>query len=182
MSTTIENVVLKIFPLILFIVFSTLVYAQYPDEDDEEEYDTSYDQNLPFVEIKYADNFATLKQQAKQSGKVILLEMSASTCGYCITLEEEIIKPMLRSGDYDNVLIRKLDIDSHYPMNDLNGNKSSAFELSSKMGVYVTPTLLFLDGDGNEVSNRIIGVNTLEMYGGYVDDALRQGLQKIKQN
>jgi len=173
---------LKIFPLILTVVFCSLVYAQYPDENDEEEYETSYNENLPFVEIKYAKNFASLKQQAKQSNKVILLEMSASTCGYCITLEEEIIKPMLRSGDYDNVLIRKLDIDSHYLMNDMNGKKSSAFELSSKMGVYVTPTILFLDGNGNEVSERIIGVNTLEMYGGYVDDALIQGQKVINQN
>lgn len=128
------------------------------------------------------DSFAALTREAKQKNQVILLEMSASTCGYCRTLEEEIIKPMLRSGDYEHVLIRKLNIDSHYPMKDLSGKQSSPFELSSKMGVYVTPTLLFLNGDGNEVSERIIGVNTLELYGGYVDDALQQGLQSLKQN
>jgi thioredoxin-related protein len=170
---------LKIFLLISFIIGSTLAFAQYPDENDEEEYDTSYDQNLPFVEIKAAENFANLTQLAKKNGQVILLEMSATYCGFCKTLEEEIIKPMLRSGDYDHVLIRKLNIDSHYPMKDLKGNKSSPFELSSKMGVYLTPTLVFLDGDGNEVSERIIGINTLEMYGGYVDEAINQGIKSI---
>jgi hypothetical protein len=47
------------------------------------------------------------------------------------------------------------------------------------MGVYLTPTLVFLDGDGNEVSERIIGINTLEMYGGYVDEAINQGIKSI---
>lgn len=167
----------------LFIVFtSTVAFAQYPDEDDEEEYDSQYDPNLPFVEIQHVKNFESLKQQARQSGKVILLEMSASYCGYCRTLEEEIIKPMLRSGDYQQVLIRKLDIDSHYPMQDLQGKQSSPFEFSSKMGVYVTPTLLFLDGKGKEVGERVIGVNTLELYGGYVDNSLQQGMLSIQNN
>ena len=173
---------LKIFLLFAFIIGSTLAFAQYPDENDEEEYDTSYDQQLPFVEIKEVDNFAALTHQAKKDGKVILLEMSATYCGYCKKLEEEIIKPMLRSGDYDKVLIRKLNIDSHYPMADLGGKKSSPFELSSRMGVYLTPTLLFLDGEGNEVGERIVGVNTLEMYGGYVDDSIQQGFKSIQNN
>ena len=170
---------MKTFLLISFFILSSLAYAQYPDENDEEEYETSYEEVLPFVEIESVDNFAALTHKAKKNDKVILLEMSATYCGYCKTLEEEIIKPMLRSGDYENVLIRKLNIDSHYPMADLGGKKSSPFELSSRMGVYLTPTLLFLDGDGNEVGERIVGVNTLEMYGGYVDDAIEQGLKTI---
>jgi len=170
---------LRIFLLFALIIGSTLAFSQYPDENDEEEYDTSYEQNLPFVEIQTVDNFAALTHKAKKNNQVILLEMSATYCGYCKTLEEEIIKPMLRSGDYDKVLIRKLNIDSHYPMTDLGGKKSSPFELSSRMGVYLTPTLLFLDGNGNEVGERIVGVNTLEMYGGYVDNSINQGLKSI---
>lgn len=177
-SLVVEKSILKTFIFILSLVFSALLYAQYADEEDE---DSEYqEQDLPYVEIKSVSNFADLTREAKQSGKVILLEMSASYCGYCKTLEEHIIKPMLRSGDYtQRVLIRKLDVDSYYPMNDLSGKKSTPSQLASSMGVFVTPTLLFLDGDGNEVSERIIGVNTLEFYGGYVDDALKQGYQKI---
>lgn len=166
---------MKILTLFLTLIFSALLYAQY--DDDEPEYQ---EDDLPYVEIKSVTNFAELTREAKQSGKVILLEMSASYCGYCKTLEEHIIKPMLRSGDYQqNVLIRKLDIDSYYPMDDLAGKKSTPSQLASRMGVFVTPTLLFLDGDGKEVSERILGVNTLEFYGAYVDDAIEQGLRSL---
>lgn len=172
---------MKLYSLILLVLIPALAYAQYPNQNDEED-DYAEDKDLPYVELKLVDNFQTLTREANQTGKVILLEMSATYCGYCKTLEEAIIKPMLRSGDYNHVLIRKLNIDSHYPMNDLNGKKSSPFELSSKMGVYLTPTLLFLDGNGNEVGERIIGVNTLELYGGYVESSLQQGLQTINQH
>lgn len=159
---------------IILLLFSWLVFAQ--DEDDDEDY-------LPPVEIKNVADMQALLRQADRENKVILLEMSASYCGYCETLEEHIIKPMIRSGDYtDHVLIRKLDIDSRYPMKDVDGSTSSPAQIAYRLDVSLTPTLLFLDGEGNEVSERILGVNTLELYGAYVDEALLQGQQKLKLN
>ena len=161
---------LKLLLLCLSIAFIGLVNAREYREDE-----------LPFVEIESITNLSTLGQQARQEGKVILLEMSATYCGYCRKLEEAIIKPMLRSGDYtDNVLIRKMEIDDQYPINDINGEKTSPAQLARQLNVTVTPTLLFLDGYGNEVSERILGVNTLEYFGAYVDDALQQGQLKLK--
>ena len=139
--------------------------------------------DLPYVEIQTVNDMAALGQEALAKNKVIMLEMSASHCGYCRTLEEEIIKPMLRSGDYvKNVLIRKMQIDSHYSMNNINGGKTSPAELARQFNVYVTPTLIFLDGHGKEISERILGVNSLDYYGAYVDEALLKGQQTILKN
>lgn len=155
-------------PLLMLFV-SGFAVAEYYDEDE-----------LPHVEIKTVDDFAALAEQAHQNNQVIMLEMSASYCGYCETLEEEIIKPMLRSGDYqDNVLIRKLEIDRHYPMNDLGGGRISAAQLASRYDVFVTPTLIFIDAEGREVSERILGVNSLDFYGAYVDEAIDEAYLKI---
>ena len=150
------------------------LWAQYYGYDDEAE------ENLPYVEIIDVEDLEKLGRQAREQGKVILLEMSASYCGYCKTLEEYILKPMLRSGDYsDHVLIRRLHIDSYYGLRDFDGGKTTPAKFSYQRDVSLTPTLLFLDGNGYEVSERILGVNTIEMYGAYVDEALRQGHQKI---
>lgn len=157
------------------LMFSSLLTFAQDDEWDEEK--------LPPAHIQNVADFQALIQQADKENKVILLEMSASYCGYCETLEEHIIKPMIRSGDYeDYVLIRKLDIDSRYPMKDIDGSTSSPAQIAYRLNVSLTPTLLFLDGKGNEVSERILGVNTLELYGAYVDEALLQGQQKLKLN
>lgn len=139
------------------------------------------DSELPFVEIQSLSDFASTKAEALNSNKIIMLEMSASYCGYCETLEEEIIKPMLRSGDYtDNVLIRQLKIDDTALLNDTSGKQLTPAELAKKFNVKVTPTLLFLDGKGNEVSKRIRGVYSLDFYGSYVDQAIDQGLKVIR--
>jgi thioredoxin-related protein len=174
---------LKIFTLILALLFASMAFAQSNSEYGDDEESSYEDDGLPFVEIKAVDDFNSLLKEARQNGKIILLEMSASYCGYCRTLEAEIIKPMLRSGDYDkNVLIRQLEIDAYHPINDLFGSQSSPSEMANKLGVFVTPTLLFLNGEGKEVSKRIIGINTLEYYGAYVDEALNQGLQTINKH
>lgn len=168
------NQTLKSIP-ILFLILITFYGSAWGYSDDD-------DESLPHVEIKTVSNLQQLGQLAKQQQKVIFLEMSASYCGYCKTLEENIIKPMLRSGAYDDyVLFRKLNIDSHYTLIDFDGSKTSPARYSYKLNASLTPTLLFMDNRGTEISERILGVNTLELYGQYVDDALLEGLRSIKQ-
>jgi thioredoxin-related protein len=162
-------------PLLYGLLFLTVCSLQ---THAQEEVD---DEDLPYVEIQHATDFVVLSKEARSSGKVIMLEMSASYCGYCETLEENIIKPMLRSGDYEHVLIRKLDIDSHFTINAPDGSRTTPAQFAIQRNVSLTPTILFLDSQGNEVSERILGVNTLELYGGYVDEALKQGYRKINQ-
>ena len=140
------------------------------------------DEPLPPVTILAADDLAEVGRQARAGDMVVLLEMSAPYCSYCRTLEEEIIKPMLRNRDYDaRVIIRKLDISARYPVADFNGGKTTPAEIAGRYGVDLTPTLIFVDGAGREAAERILGVNTLEFYGGYVDESLNNAYRRINQ-
>jgi thioredoxin-related protein len=172
---------LKVIWLLLLIPLAVGAQQyQYQYEYDDEDDDETAESDLPYVKIESTDDLQALGRQALAEDKVILIEMSASYCGYCRTLEENIIKPMLRSGDYeDYVLIRKLDIDSYYTLRGFDGAEISPSKYAFAMNAQLTPTLLFLDGNGNEVSERIVGINTLEMYGDYVDNALLEGHRKI---
>ena len=138
-------------------------------------------ESLPEAEIIEITDFSQLTKQASEDQKLILLEFSASYCSDCIKLEEAILKPMLRSGDYDaDVLIRKLQIDSYSQVRDIDGNLVSAAHIARRWQVKVTPTIIFLNGHNQEVSERIVGVNSLDYFGGYVDDAIAQGLAAIR--
>ncbi|VAW51377.1 hypothetical protein MNBD_GAMMA05-861 [hydrothermal vent metagenome] len=164
----IKPLLFHLLTLLLLTTFS--LHAVEYDEDD-----------LPFVQISSLRNFSALSEEAANSNKIIMLEVSASYCDYCRILEEEIIKPMLRSGDYTkDVLIRQLEIDSAYLVNDVTGEKITSSEFAEKFKIKITPTLLFLDSGGNEVSERILGVYSLDFYGSYVDKALINGLKVIK--
>ena len=156
---------------LFFLLFMFAVTSAFAYEESE----------LPYVKIESLTDFASTKEEALNSNKIIMLEMSASYCSYCETLEEEIIKPMLRSGEYtDNVLIRRLQIDEAALLKDTDGIYLTPTEIAEKFNVDITPTLLFIDGNGNEVSEKIRGVYSLDYYGGFVDQAIDQGLIIIR--
>jgi len=140
----------------------------------------SADENLPYVKIIAVTDFSQLAKTAHDEDKIIMLEVSASYCNYCELLEEEFIKPMLRSGDYNHVLIRKIEMDSSDVIKDFSGKLTTPDEFTHRLKIKLTPTLLFFDGRGHEVSPRILGINSLDLYGWYLDEAIKSGLQKIK--
>ncbi len=139
------------------------------------------DELIPKVDIITVKDFSRLAETAKNQQKLIMLEVSASYCSYCLKLEEEIIKPMLRSGDYDaDVLIRKVDIDSINRIRDFAGQSISSSSLAHLYDIEVTPTIIFLNSQNQEVSKRIVGVNSLDYFSSYVDDAIKHGLTVIR--
>jgi len=162
----------------LSIVQCGRVYA-----DDINNNHRTDNEGLPYVELEAVKDLSSLAAQARQSEKIIMLEVSASYCSYCGLLEEEIIKPMIRSGDYKNtVLIRQLEMDSFTTIKDFVGNETTAASLAQSYKVKITPTLLFLDANGKEVTERIPGVYSLDFFGAYVDEALAKGLETIRKN
>jgi thioredoxin-related protein len=119
-------------------------------------------------------------RQAEQACMPLLLEFSAKDCGYCTLLEEEILNPTLLNRDYDRrVMMRKLMIDRFNKLRDFDGSPVRAAELADRYRVFVTPTLLFVDSQGKELAERMVGVTTLEFYGGYLDQALEVSRSRL---
>lgn len=119
-------------------------------------------------------------RQAEQACMPLLLEFSAEECGYCTLLEEEILNPTLLNREYDRrVMMRKLMIDRFNKLRDFDGSPVRAAELADRYRVFVTPTLLFVDSQGKELAERMVGVTTLEFYGGYLDQALEVSRSRL---
>lgn len=136
------------------------------------------DVNVPEVE-----DFVSEGQLADKQRLPILLMFAADFCAYCVRLEEDFLKPMLRSGDYENrVVIRKLHIDSGASIRDFNGEVVSPADLGERYGVSVTPTVVFIDGDGVELAPKRVGLTTPDFYGGYLDDSINQALDILRRN
>lgn len=166
---------LKLFALSAFL-FSTASIGGLFDSN----YDSDEEYSPGMTVIPEVENYDALLNKSKNEKKIIMLEMSASYCGYCKTLEAEIIRPMIISGDYENVIIRKLEIDSYNTIKLPNNKTTTPSKFAGAKGVFVTPTLLFLDHKGEEVSERILGINTIEYFSAYVDAAIEEGSIKLK--
>jgi thioredoxin-related protein len=111
----------------------------------------------------------------------ILLVFTAIDCAYCVLLEEDFLEPMLLSSEYeDRVIIRKIVLDNGSRLTDFSGQRRDATALSDDYKVYVTPTILFLDSDGTELADRMLGINTPELFGGYLEDCIDTALMKVR--
>jgi len=125
------------------------------------------------IKVEEVVDLQALSTKMQNEKLMLVLEFHAKHCAYCKQLEEEILKPMLISGDYnDLVAIKQLALDSEIPIIGFDGKLTSGSEMGKKMNIIVTPTLVFLDSAGKEVSERIVGINTPEMFGAYVDAAI----------
>ncbi|MET0063518.1 MAG: thioredoxin fold domain-containing protein [Candidatus Thiodiazotropha endolucinida] len=127
-------------------------------------------------------DFTDLANKARADKVPILLMVSQDHCPFCHKLKREILNPMLISGDYDErVVISELLIDVGDEVINFEGKSVDPGSIASRYNIWVTPTLLFLDHQGKEVHKRMLGVNTIELYGYYLDESLKDSLAAVKQ-
>ena len=61
----------------------------------------------------------------------------------------------------------------------LTAGAAAPDELARRYGARLTPTVLFLDGRGRELTKPMIGINTVEFYGYYLDAAIDTARQHL---
>ena len=129
------------------------------------------------VSIPELRSFAATGKLADSEDRIIMLLVSQEHCPYCVLIKQDIIYPMIKGGDHgDRLLIRELFIDRGDKIEGFDGKFISSMEFARQHDAAFTPTLLFLDPAGHELTQRMVGINTPEMYFYYVDQAIRQAL------
>ncbi len=130
-------------------------------------------------------DFQALSKKMKQQSLGLLLMFHAENCPYCALMENEILSPMVKSGEYDKrIFIRKLQIDDTREITDFNGETVQPSDISDRYNASLTPTLVFLDADGNKQAETMVGINTVDYFGVYLDeeiDKMMQNLAKTKE-
>ncbi len=131
--------------------------------------------------LPQAADLKRLGDRAGERGIPILLMVSQSYCDFCEQMKLQVINPMQLSGEYaERVLIRELLIDEGESVTNFEGRREASDHFSSRYHIQVTPTLLFLDSEGNEVAERILGINTIDYLPYYVDEAIDTASRSLK--
>jgi thioredoxin-related protein len=138
---------------------------------------------IPDITIPSLGSLVDDLKLSASSRRPLLLIFSAEHCYFCERLKENIIKPMLRSGDYDEkVIIRVVEIDNHDRIINQQGKPMDVSALASLYDIRVTPTVLLIGPDGSEIAERQLGINSEDYYGVYLDNAIAEGIRKIEQS
>ena len=119
-----------------------------------------------------AEDFTKDAQISKAKNQTIVVMFSADHCPFCETMREEILQPMQLVQKDSNYMIRHVEVSDSDDIIDFDGTRMTMDKFSSKYKAYVTPTLVFLDHEGKERAPRIIGLNTVEMAGYYIDSSI----------
>ena len=110
---------------------------------------------------------------AREQGLVILIEFASDSCEYCRLLEKEFLNPMLINSEYDEkVIIRSVQLDGYESFRGFQGELISPGQFASRYGIKVTPTIVFLDANGNELSDKLVGIWSVDFFGGYIDNRI----------
>jgi hypothetical protein len=134
------------------------------------------------AQVPQIQDLQLLGLEATRRNLPLLIELTASYCSYCRRLEDELLIPMLIGGDYgEKVIMGKIEVDRYAKLRDFDGRPISADALTRRWHSYVTPTLVFLDPQGRELTEKIVGLTTPELYGGYLDRAIDTALRRLRQ-
>jgi len=130
---------------------------------------------LPVIHDLQADGHTS------QSRKIpIMIMFVADDCPFCKTAKQDFIRPMLKSGEYDDkVIIRIIEIDGVDTMIDFQGNKTTMKEFSQNQKVNFTPYVKIFNADGKELVKPIIGISNKDYYGVFLDDAIESAGKKL---
>jgi thiol-disulfide isomerase/thioredoxin len=113
-------------------------------------------------------------------GQPILVEFALTGCPSCRVAEEQFLKPMIRSGDYEGkVLIRKLRMDRGNMVVDFDGREISVRQLAQRYGVYLAPTVVMLGPTGEVLADPVVGLKTVDFYGGYLYRAIDRAMDAM---
>ena len=131
-------------------------------------------------EVPLIDDLAALGRTARRRRLPIVLLVSRSDCSYCALLKDEVLNPMVKSREYDDqALLGELMLDSEEPLRGFQGEYELRDDVASRLDADLTPALLFLAPDGSELAPRILGVNTLEFFGFYVDRTIASARARL---
>jgi hypothetical protein len=90
---------------------------------------------------------------------------------------------MLISGELGRqVIFRKVMIDGIQNIKDFDGQPVDPEKFAYKRGVQVTPTLQFVDAEGNELVPKMVGYQGTELYAGYLNNAIGGSKEKLANN
>jgi len=128
-------------------------------------------------EIPLASDLAEIARLSQQQGVPTIVFVSRDACPYCRTLRDSILGPMLAANKFEQrANLVEVSLDRLEPLTDFDHEMITAEAFSERYRAGITPTLLFLDVDGHEISQRRVGISNLELYSHYLQKSIDEAL------
>ena len=113
--------------------------------------------------IPQLQSFQRVAETARARNVPILVQFCSFWCRHCDVMEQQVLKPMMLNNRYrERILLKKLEVDGDLMITDFDGSQYSSEEISKLYNVDFYPTLVFFDANGREISQRIVGMASVD--------------------
>lgn len=132
------------------------------------------------TEIPRAENLAQIARSSAQQRLPVVVFVSRDACPYCRTLRNSVLVPMHAAGRFENrAILVEVNVDQTVPLTGFDGEPVNAKDFAEQYRARITPTLLFLDEHGKQLSKPRVGISNLELYGFYLNQSIDESLARL---
>ncbi len=118
-------------------------------------------------------------QTAVAQGQPLVLMVSLQGCTACEWVRRAVLLPAVRANELQAA---EIDMgDERRILLGFDGQRRTPRALAKGWGVTRAPTLLFLDGQGRELAERLVGLPLIDFYQAYLDERLQHARQQLRQ-
>ncbi len=117
-------------------------------------------------------------EAARSRSQPLIVMVTLKGCAFCDIVRNNYLGPMFRKGEVFAVQVNMLDRKT--VLQDLAGQSTTPHAQAKAWNVRVAPTLLFLNHQGKEVTERLEGMGSTDFYGAYLDERIAQAQQSLK--
>lgn len=113
--------------------------------------------------------------ESRVSGRPIVLMFSSVGCAWCELVRRDHLRYLARDQHRLGVIVVELDLLDRKPFKD--GETPAG--IAKALGVRFAPTVAFLGPEG-ELAERLIGYQSADFYGAYLEDRIAEAAAKLK--
>ncbi|MDX1335341.1 MAG: thioredoxin fold domain-containing protein [Gammaproteobacteria bacterium] len=132
------------------------------------------------ADLPYARDLQNWGEKAAKEARPIVVVIVREDCAFCRLLEEEVIWPMIRSGDYlPHISLGLIDLDDSELIRDFDGKMKSTTTFANQYDVWLTPTVMFLGPEGEALEKPLVGTRLIDYYWFDLDEAIASGRKQL---
>jgi len=124
--------------------------------------------------ITWAESFVADARLSAKEHRPIVVFVSQTGCQFCEALRQNVLFPMMRSGQMQKqAVFREVSLDEGFAVEDFDGATIAGAKFAQRYAANVTPTMLFLDSGGKELTKKRVGISNIEYYGFYLGRSIK---------
>ena len=129
------------------------------------------------------NDLAAVIKLAREQRVPVFVAFTLKRCPYCNSARRDYWTPMHESAEWRaKTLMVEVMLDGELALRDFDGATTTAREFARRFNVRSVPTVIVFNTRGVPVAEPVIGFASADFYGAYLDQAVAQGLAKVRES